>query len=191
MSGEHKGFLFIMQNHILKRCFKCGIEKPLSEFYKHSQMGDGHLNKCKECTKKDVKKNYEVKSKDEEWVEKERARGRDKYNRLNYLKSPSNCKTSRELGINRNTSDKLKRRGYNLNGKEAHHWNYNNPNSVILLSRKAHHRIHKHIIVRRDDKFCYTLDGICLDTEEKTLKYYAEILSKYDDLNEQLEIINF
>jgi hypothetical protein len=29
----------------MKTCFKCGAVKPLSDFYKHPKMGDGHLGK--------------------------------------------------------------------------------------------------------------------------------------------------
>lgn len=41
-----------------KRCFKCRKVKDLDDFYKHKKMADGHLGKCKACTKKDVKRRY-------------------------------------------------------------------------------------------------------------------------------------
>lgn len=33
----------------MKTCKDCGVEKPLSEFYKHPGMKDGRLNSCKVC----------------------------------------------------------------------------------------------------------------------------------------------
>jgi hypothetical protein len=40
-----------------KPCSKCGEMKPLDAFYKHPMMHDGHLSKCIECTKADVRSN--------------------------------------------------------------------------------------------------------------------------------------
>lgn len=53
---------------IEKKCFKCELVLPIDDFYKHKQMGDGHLNKCKTCTKNDVKNNEIKLKKNPEWV---------------------------------------------------------------------------------------------------------------------------
>lgn len=35
-----------------KKCTKCGIEKPLTEFHKRSSSKDGHASQCKSCVAK-------------------------------------------------------------------------------------------------------------------------------------------
>jgi hypothetical protein len=44
----------------MKVCRECQIEKPLSYFYKHAKMADGHLNKCIVCVKARVGKYREA-----------------------------------------------------------------------------------------------------------------------------------
>ncbi len=44
-----------------KNCICCGLQKPLDAFYRHPEMADGHLNKCKECVKRAVRENRELK----------------------------------------------------------------------------------------------------------------------------------
>lgn len=57
-----------------KRCFKCNRTLPTDSFYAHPRMGDGHLNKCKECTKADTAANRLAKI--EYYREYDRNRGR-------------------------------------------------------------------------------------------------------------------
>ena len=66
----------------MKECFKCKLTKPLSDFYKHSQMKDGHVNKCIDCNGKDVAA-HRIKN-----IDKIRKYDRDRGNRQSsdYLK---------------------------------------------------------------------------------------------------------
>jgi len=41
----------------MKVCISCGVSAPLSSFYRHKRMADGHLNRCKECHKAAVRAN--------------------------------------------------------------------------------------------------------------------------------------
>ena len=62
----------------MKICFKCQKEQSLDEFYIHPQMFDGHLNKCKTCTKIDSEARRRRLEKEPEWALKERERQRVK-----------------------------------------------------------------------------------------------------------------
>lgn len=75
----HWGFSMpvTQSTHFSKSCFKCGAEKPLDDFYKHPKMPDGHVNKCKECNKKDVRENRNDKVEYYREYDKERGNRQD------------------------------------------------------------------------------------------------------------------
>lgn len=167
-----------------KTCFKCNVEKPISEFYVHKMMGDGHLGKCKECAKNDVRLKYIDDIQSESYLEKERARGREKYKRLNYKERTQYTKPYSN-GITKGSAQHFKKLGFELTGKEIHHWNYTLKHCVFIISRRAHKLIHKNIEYNTDRNCFVTSDGIFLDTKEKHYKY---IKSTFEENNVLYEI---
>lgn len=135
----------------MKLCFKCNIDKPISEFYPHKTMADGHLNKCKQCVKKDVKERYSVLIEDETFADSERKRGRDKYHRLYVGVKPDHYPPP---SIYRGRYPE-KYRCHTLSAKlpkpfesaEKHHWSYNIEHAVnvIWLTKKQHTKAHRFI----------------------------------------------
>lgn len=135
-----------------KQCFKCLIVKDIEQFYKHKQMGDGHLNKCKSCTKKDVKDRYndpEAKIRIIEY-EKKRFKTEHRKNKLLEYQRKSranhpNKHKARRLVKQAIASGILKKLPCEIckdNKSEAHHPDYRSPLKVMWLCFKHHRKTH-------------------------------------------------
>jgi hypothetical protein len=172
----------------MKKCFKCGLELPLTNFYKHPQMADGHVNKCKECNKKVVKGNYINNVKLPGYVEKERKRGRDKYRRLYEFTGKANPKS------NAKWMQKYpeKRKAHSMSGKlispiegfEKHHWSYNKEHykDVIWLTKKHHMKAHRFIVYDQERMMYRRFDNnVLLDTKESHLSFIEHCINTIED----------
>ena len=170
-----------------KKCFKCEKILPIFEFYVHKQMVDGHLGKCIECTKNDVKKRENELRNNPEWIEKEKERHRDKYHRLNYkgcFKPTTEKKRETMKKYYQKYPEKFLASKYTeiymtkSNGYHLHHWSYNQEDwlDVIQLSIKEHNFLHRVLIYEQEKMIYKSKDGELLDTKEKHLNYLNKIL---------------
>lgn len=163
-----------------KNCIICGELKPLSEYYKHPQMGDGHLNKCKSCTKRQANERHHTLNNDESWMESERARHREKYRRLGYKEKQLEWDANKPWKKT-STYKKLARKLKLSEGIEAHHWNYADDFllDVFTLPIREHKAAHGFLTLDFEARLFRTTDGELLDTREKHFDYLVKMGVKF------------
>lgn len=151
----------------MKVCRDCNQEKPITEFYKHAKMLDGHLNKCIECVKARVSKHRKANLEKVREYDKQRSllphrvearkkyqnteegkvakkRAIQSYHKRYPLKYAAHVVTSNYI---RDGKLKPSEACSICNSKElieAHHDDYTKPLEVRWLCIKCHKEWHKH-----------------------------------------------
>jgi hypothetical protein len=133
----------------MKTCFKCKRIQPLSEFYRHSAMSDGHLNKCKDCTKRDVRM-HRRRSEAVRTYDRKRAKlphrqalARESLKRWR-AGNPEAYKAQCKLN-NAVRDGKIARLPCEVCGEtkvHGHHRDYSKPLEVLWLCARHHHAAH-------------------------------------------------
>lgn len=151
-----------------KVCKKCGRELPISEFYVHKRMGDGHLSFCKDCVKSRVHKYREKNIEKVREYDRNRpnAKDRKRKERISLMNNKKRLKKYKEQRnmwsklnrYKRNAHNKLKNALLNGNviklikcevcGKtnctiQGHHYDYSKPLDVIWLCTECHGKVHR------------------------------------------------
>lgn len=116
-----------------KRCFRCGADKARAEFYRHPQMGDGLLGKCKACTRADVRKGR---------GDQTRA-----YDRRRYQERTHEHKARIAVQVAIANGTLIRPEGCWACGcpgtTEAHHADYYNQLGVVFLCKECHMACHR------------------------------------------------
>jgi predicted anti-sigma-YlaC factor YlaD len=134
-----------------KECFKCKAVKPLKEFYKHQQMADGHLNKCKDCAKRDVSAHRENNLERVRQYDRERARDKARVKAAAEVTRLWRA-ADRRRGSAHSAVSRAIRSGALVRGpcvmcgdakSVGHHEDYDKPLEVVWLCQACHVRHHQ------------------------------------------------
>lgn len=149
-------------------------------------MGDGHLGKCKTCTKNDSRKAWAEKSQIEDWREAEKQRHRDKYHRLEYKEKhrPTPEKKREVMKKYRSKYPEktaAKNKTASKNGFHAHHWSYKveHQKDVIYMKSDEHYTLHRFLTYLPEQMIYQTRKGEVLDTKEKHEAFIQRLFENF------------
>jgi hypothetical protein len=130
----------------MKKCFKCGKLKQLSDFYKHKGMKDGHVNKCKECNKNDVAEHRLLNLNKIRKYDRERGNRQRKTYTQEYRKKYPNKYRAHTLVSNNKRRGNLHEQPCEICGSTekivAHHDDYAKPLNVRWMCQACHKQWH-------------------------------------------------
>jgi len=156
---------------IEKKCFKCNTVKPLDDFYKHPRMKDGHVNKCKECNKRDVqqvrngnveyyreydrarsddpkrvqaRKDYAERMKNDPIAKEKKKLYTKKYQDKHAIKRAAHLILGYEVKKGNITLTPCKK-CFNTDDLNAHHEDYTKPLDIVWLCKTCHGKRHREI----------------------------------------------
>lgn len=156
----------------MKICRQCGIEKPIEDYYKHKDMPDGHLNKCKECVKENVRNHRALnidkvraydrargqtkkrKDKNKEYQDRMKIESPEKWRSMRREATRKYRKNHHERFIAKSRityakrTGKIKQEPCEICGAlkvEAHHPDYTKPLEVVWLCDYHHKEEHKRL----------------------------------------------
>lgn len=173
----------------MKNCIICGDLKPLTDYYVHKQMGDGHLNKCKTCCKKQADEREKKLRENPEWVEKEKERAREKYYRLNYKEKHKPSTESRYKSTKKYRAENPEKHKATtsaksikpkVKGNHLHHWSYNEKHrkDVIELTVIDHSLLHRNMKYIKEAKMYVDKKGKLLDTKQSHIDLLKSLHEK-------------
>ena len=136
-----------------KKCFKCERTKDLSLFYKHKAMSDGHLGKCKECTKTDATNHRNANIEKVRRYDRDRgklphrkaatARYTQKFRDEHPLAGPAHSMVARAIKVGEIERPDRCAKCNNKGKVYAHHEDYKKPLEVDWICQSCHKKLHR------------------------------------------------
>jgi len=121
---------------VLKKCGRCKIEKPLSEFHRHASMPDGRQGYCKKCNAEYMREYWHTPA---GWDSAHRVKSRPEQRKKQLVRMALNKAVGEGLLPHISTQYCV---DCGAPAQNYHHDDYSRPLDVVPLCRKCDYKRH-------------------------------------------------